>query len=148
MADLTLGQSDISVVVSDTTGNIANINTTGDSGNSLTIFESSRGQKVASNSIPVVICNEQAVQSSFITDQQNVGLTVTQLSSNTLKNSICIKASNSNTGIIYIGNSNLLTTSNGFALEAGECITLPITNSNLIYLVSDSASQNISYIAS
>jgi len=148
MADLTLGQSDISVVVSDTTGNIANINTTGDSGNSLTIFESSRGQKVASNSIPVVICNEQAVQNSFITDQQNVGLTVTQLSSNALKNSICIKANNSNTGIIYIGNSNLLTTSNGFALEAGECVTLPITNSNLIYLVSDSASQKISYIAS
>ena len=148
MADLTLGQSDISVVISDTTGNIANINTTGDSGNSLTVFESSRGQKVASNSIPVVICNEQAAQNSFITDQQTIGLSVVQLSSNTLKNSICIKASSSNTGIIYVGNSNSLTTTNGFELNAGECITLPIINSDLVYLIANSSSQIITYIAS
>jgi len=148
MADLTLGQSDISVVVSDTTGNIANINTTGDSGNSLTIFESSRGKKVASSSIPVVICDEQAAQSSFIHGQQTVGLTVVQLSSNALKNSINIKASNNNTGKIYIGNSNSVTTSDGFELSAGESLTLPITNSNLVYLISDSISQNVCYVAS
>lgn len=148
MADLTLAQSDISVVVSDTTGNIALINTAGDSGNSLTIFESSRGQKVASSSIPVVICNEQASQSSFITNQQSIGLTVVQLPSNALKNSINIKASNSNTGNIYLGNSSGVTTSDGFELCPGESITLPITNSNLVYLISDTASQLVSFIAS
>jgi hypothetical protein len=148
MADLTLAQSDISVVVSDTTGNIALINTTGDSGNSLNIFESSRGQKLASSSIPVVICNEQASQGSFITNQQSVGLAVVQLSSNTLKNSINIKASNSNTGNIYIGNSSSVTISSGYELGAGESITLPITNSNLVYLISDTINQNVSFIAS
>lgn len=148
MADLTLGQSDISVVVSDTTGNIALINTGGDSGNSLTIFESSRGQKLASSSIPVVICDEQSVQNVFLTGQISVGLTATQLPSNSLKNSINIKASNANTGSIFIGNSNLVTAFNGYELGAGESLTLPINNSDLIYLISDTASQNLSYIAS
>jgi len=148
MADLTLGQNNISVVVSDTTGNMAIVNTGGDSGNSLTTFESSRGQKLASDSIPVVICNEQAIQSYFITDQITVGLSVVQLSSNIIENSINIKASNSNNGNIYIGNSNSLTISNGYELVAGESITLPIINSNLIYLIANLDSQKVSFIGS
>ena len=148
MADLTLGQSDISVVVSDTTGNIALINTSGDSGNSLTMFESSRGQKVASNSIPVVVCDEQSIRNSFLTGQIAIGITAVQLPSNTLKNSINIKSSDFNTGILYIGSSNAVTISTGYELSAGESITIPINNSNLIYLISDSTNQIISYIAS
>jgi len=148
MADLTLGQSDISVVVSDTTGNIALINTSGDSGNSLTIFETSRGQKVASSSIPVVVCDEQSVRNNFLTGQFLVGVTAVQLPSNSLKNSVNVKSSESNTGIIYVGNSNAVTTTTGYELSAGESITLPINNSNLIYLISDSTNQIISYIAS
>lgn len=148
MADLTLGQNNISVVVSDTTGNMAIVNTGGDSGNSLTTFESSRGQKLASDSIPVVICNEQATQSYFITDQITVGLSVVQLSSNIIENSINIKASSSNNGNIYIGNSNSLTISNGYELVAGESITLPIIDSNLIYLIADLDSQKVSFIGS
>lgn len=148
MADLTLGENNISVVVSDTAGNIALINTSGDAGNSLNTFESSRGQKLASDSIPVVICNEQSTQSYFITDQITVGLSVLQLSSNVIENSINIKASSSNNGNIYIGNSNSLTTSNGYELCAGESITLPIIDSNLIYLIADLDSQKVSFIAS
>ncbi len=148
MADLTLGQSDISIVVSDTTGNIALINTSSDSGNSLTIFESSRGQKVASNSIPVVVCDEQSVRNNFLTGQVIIGLTAVQLPSNALKNSINIKSSDYNTGILYVGSSNAVTTATGYELSAGESITLPINNSNLIYLISDSTNQIISYIAS
>ena len=148
MADLTLGQSDISVVVSDTTGNIALINTGGDSGNSLTIFESSRGQKIASNSIPVVVCDEQSVRDSFLTGQVTVGVSSVQLSSNVLKNSINIKSSNSNTGNVYVGNSNAVTTSTGYELSAGESLTLPIDNSDLIYLIADSTNQIISFVAS
>ncbi len=148
MADLTLGQSDISIVVSDTTGNIALINTSSDSGNSLTVFESSRGQKVASNSIPVVVCDEQSVRNNFLTGQVIIGLTAVQLPSNALKNSINIKSSDYNTGILYVGSSNAVTTATGYELSAGESITLPINNSNLIYLISDSTNQIISYIAS
>lgn len=148
MADLTLGENNISVVVGDTTGNIALINTSGEAGNSLTTFESSRGQKLASDSIPVVICSEQATQSYFVTDQITVGLSALQLSSNVIENSINIKASISNNGNIYIGNSNSLTTSNGYELCAGESITLPIINSNLIYLIADLDSQKVSFIAS
>ena len=148
MADLTWGQSDISVVVSDTPGNIALINTSGDSGNSLTVFESSRGQKIASNSIPVVVCDEQSVRNNFLTGQVIIGLTAVQLPSNALKNSINIKSSDSNTGILYVGSSNAVTTATGYELSAGESITLPINNSNLIYLISNSTNQIISYIAS
>ena len=148
MADLTLGQNDISVVLSDTTGNIALINTGSDSGNSLTVFESSRGKKIASNSIPVVVCDEQSVMDNFLSGQIEVGVTAVQLPSNSLKNSINLKSSDSNTENIYIGNSNAITVSTGYELGVGESITIPINNSNLIYLIANSTNQIISYIAS
>lgn len=147
MADLTLGQSDISVVISDNqpTGNTV-VLVNSDSGYSLAAYEGSRGQKAASSSIPVVIANEQAVQGSLIHGQSTIGLSAIQLSSNSLKQGVVIKASSSNTGSIYIGSSSGVTTSTGYELGAGESVTIPINNTNLVYLISNIASQSVSFI--
>ena len=147
MGDLTLGQSDISVVISDAqiAGNIAVLTNT-DSGYGLTIFEGSRGQKSSGNSIPVVISSDQAVQSNILNGQATVGTSATQLGSNTLKQGVVIKASSSNTGIVYLGSTNGVTTSTGFELGAGETVTLPITNTNLVYLIATDINQIVSFI--
>lgn len=146
MADLTLGQSDISVVISDAqvAGNIAVLNNT-DNGYGLTIFEGSRGQKISASSIPVVISSDQAVQSSISSGQATVGTVAVQLTSIVLKQGVIIKAANSNSGTIYLGTSGV-TASTGFELGAGESVTLPITNTNLIYAIANTTSQIISFI--
>ena len=146
MADLTLGQSDISVVISDAqvAGNIAVLNNT-DNGYGLTIFEGSRGQKISASSIPVVISSDQAVQSSISSGQATVGTVAVQLTSIVLKQGVIIKAANSNSGTIYLGTSGV-TTSAGFELGAGESVTLPITNTNLIYAIANTTGQIISFI--
>lgn len=146
MADLTLGQSDISVVISDAqaAGNIAVLTNT-DGGYGLTIYEGSRGQKVSASSIPVVISSDQAVQSSISSGQATIGTSATQLTSIVLKQGVVVKASSSNIGTVYLGTSGV-TTSTGFELGAGESVTLPITNTNLIYAIANTTGQIISFI--
>ena len=146
MGDLTLGQSDLSVVISDAqaAGNIAVLTNT-DGGYGLTIYEGSRGQKASASSIPVVISSDQAVQSSITSGQATVGTAATQLTSITLKQGVVVKASNSNTGTIYLG-ANGVTISTGFELSAGETVTLPITNTNLLYVISTDVNQIVSFI--
>ncbi len=58
-----------------------------------------------------------------------------------------IRASGNNTGIIYIGFLDSLTTSNGFPLNANDGISVPVPTLNLIYLISDTVSQNIFWLA-
>jgi hypothetical protein len=146
MGDLTLGQSDLSVVISDAqaAGNIAILQNT-DSGYGLTIFEGSRGQKASASSIPVVISSDQAVQASLSNGQATIGTSATQLTSTVLKQGVVIKASNLNSGVIYLGVSGV-TTSNGFELSAGETVTLPITNTNLIYAIANDVNQILCFI--
>ena len=147
MADLTLGQSDISVVISDAqiAGNIAVLTNT-DTGYGLTTYEGSRGQKGSSSSIPVVLSTEQAVQGNLFHGQATVGTVATQLTSNTLRQGVVVKASNSNNGIIYLGNSNVVTASTGYEIGAGESVTIPINNTNLIYLIASASNQSISFV--
>lgn len=61
---------------------------------------------------------------------------------------VLIKASNANSGIIYIGNSDVTKDSadatDGFQLAAGETITIEIDNVNKIYAIG-SADNQIAY---
>lgn len=146
MGDLSLGQSDVSVVISDTSlaGNIAVLTDT-DGGYGLTTYEGSRGQKTSASSIPVVISSDQAVQTSIVSGQATIGTVATQLTSNTLKQGVIIKASNANTGILYLGASGV-TTGSGFELSGGETITVPVNNTNILYVIASSANQVVSFI--
>jgi hypothetical protein len=58
---------------------------------------------------------------------------------------VTIKAKKANTGLIYVGGSSV-TSGNGLILEAGEQITLNITNTNLLYIDSSVSGEGISYI--
>lgn len=88
------------------------------------------------------------VTSTFVAQNQvTVGTSAAQLASNACVKGVTIKALNGNTGIIYVGNSSGLTTSNGFELGAGESISLPLNNSNLVWVRASVASQKICYAA-
>lgn len=62
---------------------------------------------------------------------------------------VTLKAHSTNTDIIYVGSSNLVTNStDGYPLEPGESIYLECSNVNTIYVRSASGSQKLSYIGS
>jgi hypothetical protein len=60
--------------------------------------------------------------------------------------SVTIKALLTNTVAVYVGPSGV-TTSSGFELLAGESVSIEVSNLNLVYCISGSASQVIRYIA-
>jgi hypothetical protein len=60
-----------------------------------------------------------------------------------------IKSSSSNTNLVYIGNtSGLIGASFGYAMDPGESLFLKLNNTNLVYCISSSGSQVITYAAS
>ncbi len=64
---------------------------------------------------------------------------------------VTVKAAADNTGTVYIGNSDVTagTTAgtDGFPLEPGESITLPVNNSNLLYAIGSAANQKVFWSA-
>lgn len=65
------------------------------------------------------------------------------------KAGVTIKASSSNTDVIFVGSTTLTrSTSNGYPLDPGESLFLEVGNVNLIYVRANSGTQNIHYIAS
>ena len=58
---------------------------------------------------------------------------------------VVIKALAANTGKIYVGLTGVLT-STGFELSAGESVGLYVTDVSTIYLISDTATQGVSYV--
>lgn len=66
-----------------------------------------------------------------------------------LTSGIHIKASLSNTGVVYVGGNNLLTRSNeGYPLERGESMFLEVGSLTSVYVRSTDGRQDINYIAS
>jgi hypothetical protein len=59
--------------------------------------------------------------------------------------SVTVKANNGNSGTVYVGVTGV-TTSTGFELGAGESVSLPVDNTNRIFVIANAASQTISYV--
>ena len=63
---------------------------------------------------------------------------------------ILIKASSTNTGIIYVGNSDVTAggtdATDGFELDAGESLMIEGRDADEIYVIASVASQRVSYI--
>lgn len=63
-----------------------------------------------------------------------------------------IKAAAANTGIIYIGGSGVTIangstdTTSGYPLSAGESMTVPVSNLNVLYDIASTAGDGLSYI--
>lgn len=92
------------------------------------------------------------VQSTFDHGSNlDVDTTAEQLPSQAAKVGVTVKAGVTNTGIIYVGNSDVTAGTNGatdgFELVAGESITLPVNNANLIYVIGSANNQKVFWIA-
>jgi hypothetical protein len=113
----------------------------------LVVKEGTRGQSASSNSIPVVIANDQQIsRGSLVNGQATVTTVSANLSSNNIKLSLTIKASNDNTSTVYVGSDGSVASNSGFELGPGESVSVPVQNTNLIYLIASAGSQKISYI--
>lgn len=64
---------------------------------------------------------------------------------------VTLKADITNTGIVYVGNSDVTASgtaaTDGFPLSAGETLTLEVTNSNLLYAIASANNQKIFWVA-
>lgn len=69
----------------------------------------------------------------------------------TCKFGLTLKADVTNTGILYIGNSDVTAgttaATDGIPLSAGESITIPVTNSNIPYAIASANNQIIYWVA-
>jgi hypothetical protein len=89
---------------------------------------------------------------SFKFGSNTIGATATQINatSTALAHGITIRAATGNGGTIYVGRSTVTavgdgTTTDGYALAAGEAIDLEINDVSLIYLKASAAGQIYSY---
>lgn len=82
--------------------------------------------------------------SSVFSNQQAVTATAAALPSNPTKG-VCVKALVANTLNVYVGASGV-TTSTGAELAAGDSLCLPVTNSNLIFVIASSTGSSVSFI--
>jgi len=74
------------------------------------------------------------------------GTRVILMVANTKSNTIIIKASPDNMGNIYVGD-NLVTSANGFRLEAGSTLSLPHDHSkDNLYIDADNSGEGVDYI--
>lgn len=81
---------------------------------------------------------------SFQTSQYTIGTSAVQITPTPLTNrsSMSLKAkTTSSLDIIYIGNNSSVTSSNGYALFAGDSLQLDLTPAQLIYAIGTSSSQ-------
>lgn len=76
-----------------------------------------------------------------------VGTSVTRLSNSSVHcRVVIIKADDDNSGNVYVGFDENVTTSTGFRLKAGQGVELVINNLNKIYLIADSDDQKVYYV--
>lgn len=95
-----------------------------------------------------------AVSSSFDHgSNQDIDTTAEQITSTSFacKFGVTVKADITNTGIIYVGNSDVTASgtaaTDGFPLSAGETLTLEVNNPNLLYAIASTTNQKIFWSA-
>lgn len=99
-------------------------------------------------SIAATVTTSEAAPTTIFNGKKTVttaGTRVTLAASTTVK-SVTIKALAANTGTIYVGDTSVAST-NGFALSAGESISLDIANLNTVNLDSSVNGEGVTYIA-
>ena len=65
---------------------------------------------------------------------------------------VTVRADPANTGVVYVGLDNAITAgttdaTDGFPLQAGESITLPVANSNQLWVIGSAVNQIVYYVA-
>lgn len=85
----------------------------------------------------------------FTNNQTSVTTTAAALSAVSINATfgVIVKALNANTAAIYIGTSSSVTSATGYELGAGENISIPVNNANLLWVISASGTQTVCWIA-
>ncbi len=84
---------------------------------------------------------------AFVTTITTAGTRV-QLASNTLTNGAIIQAPSTNTGLVYIGGSNVSSSAYGAELQPGQSTSVAVSNTNAIYADSSVNGNKVSTLGS
>lgn len=106
-----------------------------DSGNLKVSVEEQAALPTGSNVVGKVDINSNAQASTVVTGQETVAATEIQFNSGTSKapiGKVLVKALTTNSGIVYVGTTGL-STSTGYALEAGDKVEIDIDDVNKLY---------------
>lgn len=100
------------------------------------------------NPMPIVYSPATAFAGTY---QNEVGVAAVQLLKGaaplTALRGVIVKSLGGNSGKIYVGSSSGVTVANGFELIPGDAISLPLNNINLVWCISDTAAQIVSWAA-
>lgn len=98
-------------------------------------------------SIASTVATAEVAPTTIYNGNKNVttaGTRVTLASSQAVK-SVTIKAKKANTGVIYVGDTSV-SSSNGFALDPGETVSLDLANLNTVNLDASVSGEGVTYI--
>ena len=98
------------------------------------------------NTTPWLVNSTLIGNTAVLSGQQSVTGSAVALGTNTSK-SICVKAALGNTINVYVGPTGI-TTSTGFELTPGQGACLPVTNTNLVYVIASTTGASVSWLAS
>lgn len=80
--------------------------------------------------------------------QKSVGTAAVQLdTSQDDIGSVAVRSHAANAGKIYVGKDSTVTTSTGYQLNAGESVVLDVSSASLVWLISDTTAQTVSWVA-
>jgi hypothetical protein len=91
-----------------------------------------------------------SIPTTFKSSRASVTTLATQMDASgfTCQNGINLKASATNTQLVYFGNTSGILASNSYGLDPGEEVFLKVSNTNLVYLVAGSGTQSLFFAAS
>lgn len=106
-------------------------------------YDTETGQFVLSDGSVSIRGNSQVLQGvvNVTTAGTRVRLAVDQACKEVL-----IIAKRTNAGFIYVGNASVSSTAYGAELAAGEAVTIPIKNLNLVYIDASVSGEGVSYV--
>lgn len=80
--------------------------------------------------------------------RQTVGLTAVQLAATplALRKSIAVKALAANSGQVYVGAANTVTTATGYELSAGDAVTIDLDAVATVWAIADTVAQAVAVI--
>lgn len=134
------------ILVGVTVGNTLTINDTA-------ILSSLSGISAALNTLNSQILSiAGSVPSSFTSNKVSISpSSATQVEGTTgftCAYGINLKASATNTNLIYFGNTSAVSSTSGYGLDPGEEVFVKVINANKLYVISGSGTQSLFYVAS
>jgi hypothetical protein len=85
------------------------------------------------------------VSGTIVNGQQAVTGTAAALANHTVTQSLTVEALSTNTISVFVGATGV-TTSTGIELPAGAAVTLPVSNSNVVFVVASTTGATVTYI--